>query len=114
MSFPLEQSISNIWNASIEEELDGFYVVKNLGWNQDIAAGASVSFGMTVYEAFTRFPEYYTMLGKEIELGGDDYTVEYVITEDWGTGYKAEISITNNKSEPLEDWRLSFDNRIIL
>ncbi|MBO5424751.1 MAG: cellulose binding domain-containing protein, partial [Lachnospiraceae bacterium] len=109
MSFPLEQSISNIWNASIEEELDGFYVVKNLGWNQDIAVGASVSFGMTVYEAFTGFPEYYTMLGKEIELGGDDYTVEYVITEDWGTGYKAEISITNNKSEPLEDWRLSFD-----
>lgn len=109
VSFPLEQSISNIWNASIEEDLDDFYVIKNLGWNQDIPAGGSVSFGFTVYEAFTAFPEYYTMLGKEIVLGGDDYAVEYIITEDWGTGYKAEVTIINNKSESLEDWRLSFD-----
>ena len=109
MSFPLEQSISNIWNASIEEELDGFYVVKNLGWNQDIAAGASVSFGMTVYEAFTGFPEYYTMIGKEITLATDAYSVDYVITEDWGDGYKAEVTITNNKTTALEDWRLGFD-----
>jgi len=109
MSFPLEQGISNIWNASIEEDLDGFYVVKNLGWNQDIAAGGSVSFGMTVYEAFTGFPEYYTMLGKEITLGTDSYSVDYVITEDWGDGYKAEVTITNNKTTALEDWRLGFN-----
>ncbi len=115
MSFPLEQSISNIWNASIEEELDGFYVVKNLGWNQDIAGGTSVSFGMTVYEAFTGFPEYYTMLGNKVEVGTESYSVLYEITEDWGEGYKAQITIINNMDTSLEDWRLSFsygDNNI--
>ncbi|MBQ8412595.1 MAG: cellulose binding domain-containing protein, partial [Lachnospiraceae bacterium] len=108
VSFPLEQSIGNIWNAVIEDEHEDFYVVKNAGWNQDIPAGGSISFGMTVYEAFTEFPGYYTMLGKEIELSDEDYTLDYVITEDWGDGYKAEITITNNKDETLEDWRLSF------
>ncbi|MBE5943604.1 MAG: VWA domain-containing protein, partial [Lachnospiraceae bacterium] len=114
-SFPLEQGISNIWNASIEEDLDGFYVVKNSGWNQDIAAGGSVSFGMTVYEAFTEFPEYYTMLGNKVEVGTESYSVLYEITEDWGEGYKAQITITNNMVTSLEDWRLSFsygDNKI--
>lgn len=35
--------------------------------------------------------------------------MDYKITEDWGVGYKAEITITNNKDTAIEDWRLSFD-----
>lgn len=108
VSFPLKQEISNLWNGTIEKSYEDFYVVKNAGWNQDIPVGGSVSFGITVYEAFTEFPEYYTMIGKEIKLSDEDYTVDYVVTEDWGDGYKAEITITNNKSVALEDWRLTF------
>ena len=73
MAFPLEQNISNIWNASIEEVHEDYFVIKNAGWNQDIAVDGSVSFGITCYEAFSVFPEYYTLLGNEVELASGDY-----------------------------------------
>ena len=50
LTFPLNETISNIWNATISKEEENFYVIKNAGWNQDIAVGGSVSFGITVYE----------------------------------------------------------------
>ena len=109
ISFPLEQKISNIWNGIIDETYDDFYVVKNAGWNQDIPVGGSVSFGMTCYEAFTEYPEYCTLIGNEVELKNGAYAVAYEITDDWGDGYKALITITNNKSVPLEDWRIKFE-----
>ena len=109
MAFPLEQNISNIWNASIEEVHEDYFVIKNAGWNQDIAVDGSVSFGITCYEAFSVFPEYYTLLGNEVELASGDYSVAYEITEDWGEGYKALVTITNNKSVALEDWRIKFN-----
>ena len=63
LTFPFNETISDIWNAAISETHDNFYVIKNVGWNQDIAEGQSVSFGITVYEEFTEFPEYYTIIG---------------------------------------------------
>ena len=109
LTFPLNETISNIWNATVSETYEEFYVVKNAGWNQDIAVDGSVSFGITVYEPFTEYPEYYTILGNEVEIKSEDYTVDYKITEDWGEGYKAEVTITNNKLTAIEDWRLTFD-----
>ncbi len=50
MPFPLEQEISNIWNASVEETYDDFYIIKNVGWNQDIPVNGSISFGITSYD----------------------------------------------------------------
>ncbi|MBE5945895.1 MAG: VWA domain-containing protein [Lachnospiraceae bacterium] len=109
MAFPLGQNISNIWNATIAEVHEDYFVIKNDGWNQDIAVGGSVSFGITCYEAFTEYPAYYTLLGNEVELADGDYSVAYEITEDWGFGYKAQLTITNNKDTALEDWRIKFN-----
>jgi len=108
LTFPLNETISDIWNAAISETHDDFYVIKNAGWNQDIAVGKSVSFGITVYEPFSEYPEYYSILGNEVETKSEDYTVDYKITEDWGDGYKAAVTITNNKATAIEDWRLTF------
>jgi len=108
LTFPLNETISDIWNATISETHDDFYVIKNAGWNQDIAVGKSVSFGITVYEAFSEYPEYYSILGNEVETKSEVYTVDYKITEDWGDGYKAAVTITNNKATAIEDWRLTF------
>lgn len=108
VSFPLEQKIANIWNASVQEICEDFYIIKNAGWNQDIPVGGNVSFGITSYESFTDYPDYYTMIGNETEVKSGDYTVAYEIVDDWGEGYKAQITITNNKNMAVEDWRLSF------
>ncbi len=38
-----------------------------------------------------------------------DTPVEFVVNNDWGTGFVAEIRITNNTSEALENWNLSLE-----
>lgn len=109
LSFELSNKISNIWNASIVKDDDGFYVIKNASWNQDIAVGSSVSFGFTAQGQFKSAPEYYGFPGRSIELDEEDYSVEYVITEDWIEGFTGKIIIKNNSDKVLEDWYLEFD-----
>ena len=109
IAFPFEGQIVNLWNAVITETYDDYIVVKNAGWNQDIPAGASVSFGFTAGESFASYPEYYTLLGYEVKLSDADYEVSYSVIDDWGTGFKSEVVITNKQLEPLEDWRINFN-----
>ena len=112
---PLNNKFSNIWNAVVADTYDDFYVIKNAGWNQDIQANGSVSFGITSYEKFAGFPEYYTIVGKKVETNTSDYTVEYAVTDAWEDGLIGQIKITNTRDTAIEDWRLhfSYDAEII-
>lgn len=112
---PLNNKFSNIWNAVVADTYDDFYVIKNAGWNQDIQVNGSVSFGITSYEKFAGFPEYYTIVGKKVETKTSDYTVEYAVTDAWDDGLIGQIKITNTRDTAIEDWRLhfSYDAEII-
>lgn len=37
-----------------------------------------------------------------------DYKVSYKIRRDWGTGATIDVTITNNSSKPLKDWKLDW------
>ncbi len=102
-------SISNIWNAQIVSNDNGKYVIKNAGWNQDIAAGSYVEFGFSGQESFSGFPTAYRMLGEKAESAEEEYTIDVQISSDWGTGYTGIVTITNNAVELIEDWVLEFD-----
>ena len=41
----MNNTIENIWNASVENYDSSNYIISNLGYNQDIQPGESVSFG---------------------------------------------------------------------
>ncbi len=109
LSFDYEHAISNIWNAQIDSFEENTYVVKNNAWNADIAVGSTVSFGFSVNESFEGFPEKYLLLTSSVETEEDDYSVEYRLGNDWGSGFSATIVITNNTDQTLEDWILEFD-----
>lgn len=47
MSFKTPNQITNIWCAKVINHVGDTYVVKNLGWNQDIKVKGSISFGFT-------------------------------------------------------------------
>ena len=49
------------------------------------------------------------MLGTSTEVAEDDYTIQYMVDGDWGTGFYGSISVTNNTDTDLEDWVLEFD-----
>ena len=102
-------AISNIWNAVIDSSEDGKYIIKNAGWNQDIAVGGSAEFGISGQESFPGFPKKYTLLGNIAGVSEEDYSITYHLDSDWGDGFTGTVSITNNTDSAIEDWYLEFD-----
>lgn len=109
LSFDYSSVIANIWNAEISTTSENKYVIKNIGWNKDIAAGDSIEFGISGNQAFKGFPENYEIIGSNTEVKEEDYTIKYNIDGDWDTGFYGSISITNNTDTVIEDWFLEFD-----
>ncbi len=109
MAFDLANEISNLWNAEISTFENDNYVLKNAGYNQDIAANGTVEFGFGAREDFRGFPTECALLGEETETNEEDYTINYHLDSDWGDGFTGTITITNNSEQAIEDWRLEFD-----
>ena len=102
-------NITNIWNAVIVKKETGKYIIKNAGWNQDIISGSYIEFGFTVQGDHTECPSSYTMLNGITANNQAEYTISYIITNDWGNGFTGCIDITNNSESTIEDWILEFD-----
>ncbi|MEL7447024.1 MAG: cellulose binding domain-containing protein, partial [Pseudomonadota bacterium] len=45
VSFDYAGDITNIWNARIVSRIGDRYIVENMGYNADVGAGGTVSFG---------------------------------------------------------------------
>ena len=101
--------ISNVWNAEVSSHKEDYYVIKNAGWNEDIAAGKSVEFGFSGQENFPGFPKEYKLPGKPVLVNEGNYSVSYEVSNDWESGFSAAVSITNNSDIAIEDWVLEFD-----
>lgn len=109
VSFSETPQIVNLWNAQLLQDGLDEPIFKNLGWNQDIMVGSSVSFGFTANEAFQGFPEVAELAVSRKTVSSDDYIITYQIRDDWTTGYVGSIMIQNVSDRVIEDWMLSFD-----
>ena len=101
--------IVNIWNAEVHENIDGLSIFKNVGWNQDILPGSFVELGFTGKGEFCGFPTKYEIKTNNIEVDIENYSIDYVVNSDWGSGFTANVVITNNSVEIIEDWSFEFD-----
>ena len=109
IQFPMQQKIDNIWNASMIKYEDGICKIKNAEWNQDIKPGESVSFGFTAAGDFTQFPDKYSILSKKIQVVPENFGIEYSCDKNTNQEFNANVSISNNSVETIEDWYLEFD-----
>ncbi len=110
LAFDFEHEITNMWNAQIVTHEANSYIIKNQGYNQDIAPGSSVNIGFQAsWNDEIKVPESYDLLIAKQEVGNTDYTIDFKVTSDWGQAFNGEISITNNTEETIEDWTLEFD-----
>ncbi len=110
LMFEMDTDIYQIWNASIDSDENGLYIIKNDNWNANISAGQSRSFGyLASYENAFTLPENYGISGSEKELAGDSYEITYEVTDMWEDGYVGNITITNLSDKELRNWKLSFD-----
>ena len=113
ITFCHPEKITNIWNARITDAENGYYTVKNAGWNQDIPQGKSVCFGMTVAGKQKALPEEYLLNGTVKESDKKNYTVDFHKTDSWSTPtgereYTGTVEITNLSESAVEEWELCF------
>lgn len=109
LGFEYRDAITNIWNAETVINENGYYIVKNATWNQDIAPKSYVQFGISSNEDFNGFPNDFKLLGTDVELNSEDYTINYNLDNDWGTGFVSTMSITNISEDTIEDWVIEFN-----
>ncbi|MBN2004905.1 MAG: glycoside hydrolase family 9 protein [Anaerolineae bacterium] len=110
-TFPGNQRIYEIWNAGYSQTGRTVKIWSTEPWNDEILPGATVSFGFNVtYSGVNRKPTTFEVGGEEGEGTPDptpDLTTVVHIFNDWGTGYCANVTVTNNTAQAL-DWQTTF------
>lgn len=113
VKYDAEGEISNLWNASVVDNQDTEYVVKNNNWNYEIAPDQSVIFGYTLTDDDFSAPDEFELCSKRVDVS-DGYDVQMNINNSWGVGVQGELVITNTSDAPIEAWTLSFDTNFVI
>lgn len=113
LKYDTDGEISNLWNASVYEQNADEYVIKNVGWNFEIAPSQSVTYGYTLNGNDLALPDSFEIYSKRVDKT-EGYDVQYNITKSWDTGVERNIVITNNSDAPIEAWTLSFDSNFTI
>lgn len=126
--------ISSIWDAVVVSHQGNHYAIRHPDWQKDIAPGSSFKFGFVgSCNGFPATPTNCLVNGIPCEVNGEpspgpvpepepDPTpepepdpqeptskVRFTKTSDWGSGYCADISITNTSGQTINGWKLSFE-----
>ncbi|WP_297957867.1 cellulose binding domain-containing protein [uncultured Ruminococcus sp.] len=114
LKYDLEGTPTYMWNASVYSNEDSEYIVKNLGWNYEVAPDHSVSFGyILATEEEAVAPTAFELCSQRVDVT-EDYDVSVNYTDEWNTGMRGEVTITNNTDAPLEAWTLAFDTNFTI
>lgn len=113
LKYDAEGEISNLWNADLYEQNGDEYVIKNVGWNFEIAPSQSVTYGYTLNGDNISMPKNFEIYSKRVDKA-EGYDVQYNITKSWDTGVEGNIVITNTSAAPIEAWTLSFDSNFTI
>ena len=113
LKYDTDGEISNLWNASVYEQNADEYVIKNVGWNFEIAPNQSVTYGYTLNGNDLALPDSFEIYSKRVDKT-EGYDVQYNITKSLDTGVEGNIVITNNSDAPIEAWTLSFDSNFTI
>lgn len=108
LKYDVGGEVYNLWNSTVFSEDEDGTVIKNNGYNYEIEPGQSATYGYIVTGAESFIPEDIELCSRRIDVKSG-YDVDFNITNDWHTGFQAEVSITNTSSEPIEAWTLLFD-----
>lgn len=107
--------IQSIWNGA-QKELEvsteqnkKLYQISNVGWNQDIEPGQSVTFGYQAACKEQEAPQECYLVGYKQKAEEESYEIMYRTTGEWKNGCIVEVAILNTTDTDMEDWKLSFD-----
>ena len=101
-------SIEGLYNAVVFENEDTDYIVKNNGWNFELAPQRSVSFGYTMRGEDLSVPTDFELRSERVDVT-EGYDVEIAYDDVWQDGMRGRIIVTNTTEQPMEGWTLGFD-----
>ena len=110
LKYDAKGEISGLWNAVSVSDEETVCLIKNSGYNYEIAPNESVTFGYTLSGENLSVPEKFELCSKRVDTKEENYTAVLDITEEWDTGFKAELIVSNVSDSPLEAWQFSFDS----
>ena len=110
LKYDAKGEISGLWNAVSVSNEGNAYLIKNSGYNYEIAPNESVTFGYTLSGENLSVPEKFELCSKRVDTKEENYTAVLNITEEWDTGFKAELIVSNVSDSPIEAWQFSFDS----
>lgn len=113
VKYDAQGEISSLWNAAVYDNQGEDYIIKNSGWNYEIAPGQTVNFGYTLVDDKFETPDDFELCSKRVDVA-IGYEAALNIIEQWNTGIKGEIVITNTSDKPLEAWTYSFDSNFTI
>lgn len=67
LKYDTEGEINNLWNANLYEQNGSEYVIKNTGWNFEIAPNQSVTYGYTLNGSDLSLPDSFEIYSKRVE-----------------------------------------------
>ena len=103
--------ITGLWNGVIYKSENENYIIKNSGYNSEIKPNESITFGYTLSGEDLTVPEDIEICShRSVKSSG--FKVEMIETGNWGTGFQAEINISNLTEKSIEAWELSFDGNL--
>lgn len=88
--YDAEGEISGLWNASVYNNQGEDYIIKNGGWNYEIAPGQTVNFGYTLFGDDLAVPEKFELCSKRVEVASG-YETNLNVVDRWDTGMKASF-----------------------
>lgn len=111
-NYPLP--IASIWNAQIVSHSGNQYLVENAGYNSTINPGASTSFGFTTGAGNlsaqpTNYVLEWTASTPPPPPAAGQVGVSFAVNSNWGTGFTATVSLTNNGTTAINSWNLAFN-----
>ena len=65
--YDAEGEINGLWNASVYDSQETSYIIKNVGWNYEIAPDESVSFGYTLSDYSGTNPDKFELCAKRVD-----------------------------------------------
>lgn len=113
LAFDLERPITSLWNGVYLGTIDDLHTVQDAGWNATLAPGASIVLGFNGGAGGPLTPPS-TYLLNGVESGETPpvmpsiFDADFRVLNDWGSGFQAEIEITNLGAEPIAGWTLEF------
>ena len=117
LEFDYDRTINNIWNAAIVSHQGDHYIVKDAGYNDNISPGQLLVVGFTAgagqagdgltnvvfRDAATAQP------APPPSPAAGQATATFTVTNDWHSGFQAQVTIANSGTAVITDWTLAFD-----